>query len=177
MKTGPSNPLHPVSGLRAAGFSLLEVAVAAGLLGVTLAGVLGLLGATARSGREIVDAAVAARLADGTVLELRRLGIHNVESTIAAGPLPLVAAVDGVRVVAAADAGNDPVAGRPPGLPPDEQYFLVEIARAVTPADTAAQGVLVLAVRVSWPFRRPGMAAPVPATERAVRVFPVALTP
>jgi hypothetical protein len=139
--------------------------------------VIGLLGPTVRSVREVVDSTVAARLADGVDAELRRAGFVSVVSATAGNAIvQLVATADGSRLVAEADAGNAPTA-TPPGVPLGERYYLVEVRRAVTPAYNAADASLVLTIRVSWPYQQPGAGGPVAAADRSVFIFNTASTP
>jgi len=158
-------------------FSLIEVVLAVGIFAMVIISVIGLLGPTVRSVREVVDSTIAARLADGVDAELRRVGFAGVVAATAGnGLIPLVATVDGARIVSETDAGNAPIA-TPPGIPRAERYYLVEVRRAVAPAYNAGDASLVLTIRVTWPYQQPGAAAAVAATDRLVFIFNTAVVP
>lgn len=162
---------------RARGFSLIEVVLAVGIFATVIIGVIGLLGPTVSSVREVVDSTVAVRLADGVDAELRRVGFAGVVSaTSGSAIIPLVATADGSRLVRESDAGNA-FSATPPGIPRDDRYYLVEVSRAVSPAYNASDGSLVLTIRVSWPYQRPGLAAPVAVSDRSLFIFSTAITP
>ncbi len=159
------------------GFSLIEVVLAVGIFATVIIGVVGLLGPTVRSVRDVIDSTIAARLADGVDAELRRVGfVGMVAATSGSTVLPLVATEDGSRIVRETDAGNAPTA-TPPGIPQEERYYLVEVRRAVSPAYTAGDPSLVLTIRVSWPYQRPGSGTPVAPEDRSVFIFNTAILP
>lgn len=159
------------------GFSLIEVVLAVGIFATVIVSVIGLLGPTVQSVREVIDSTVAARLADGVDAELRRVGFAGVVTATAGNAIiPLVATVDGSRIVREADAGNAPTA-TPPGIPIDDRYYLVEVRRAVSPTYNAGDASIVLTIRVSWPYQQPGSATPVAATDRSLFIFNTAIVP
>lgn len=166
-----------MSATRSNGFSMIEVVLAVGIFATVIIGVIGLLGPTVRSVRDVIDSTVAARLADGVDAELRRVGFAGmVAATTGTTVLPLVATDDGSRIVREADAGNAPT-GTPPGIPQEQRYYLVEVRRAVTPAYSNGDPSLVLTIRVSWPYQRPGSGAPVAPADRSIYIFNTAILP
>ncbi len=156
------------------GFSLIDVLVAIAICaGAVLAG-LALFGPAMAATREVADRRTAQRLAEHVDAELTRAGFAAVAAATAGNnTLELVADSAGTRVVLAADADNDPVDGTPRGLPREQRYFRITVARAPRPAATAA--CVVLAVRVSWPHLRPPDGAPVPEAQRAESQFHTAI--
>lgn len=136
-----------------AGFSLIEVVVAVGLVAGSLVAVLALLASLARQADEAGDLLRATRLPAAVTVELRALagqrGLGAVAAaTTAAGTgdtLRLVAARDGTQV-------REWRADEPPGR---EQYFLIELRRFEAPplAYAPERPVLPLRAEVSWPVR------------------------
>jgi type II secretory pathway pseudopilin PulG len=178
---GQRLPSNPQSGLRTPqshlGFSLIEVVFAVGIFATVIISVIGLLGPTVRSVRDVVDSTIAARLADGVDAELRRVGFAGVVAATAGNAtIPLVATVDGSRIVSETNAGNAPTT-TPPGIPLAERYYLVEVRRVVSPAYAAGDASLVLTIRVTWPYQQPGAAGPVAAADRSIFIFNTAITP
>jgi len=162
---------------RRQGFSLIEVVLAVGIFATVIISVIGLLGPTVRSVREVIDTTIAARLADGVDAELRRVGFTAVvAATAGSTTVPLVATVDGTRIVRETEAGNGPT-GTPPGIPAGERYYLVEVLRTVSPAYKAGDPSLVLTIRVSWPYQQAGSATPVAMVDRSVFIFNTAILP
>jgi hypothetical protein len=139
--------------------------------------VIGLLGPTVRSVRDVVDSTIAARLADGVDAELRRIGFAGVVAATAGNALiPLVATADGSRIVSEIDAGNASSATTP-GVPPAERFYLVEVRRVVSPGYTAGDASLVLTIRVTWPYQQPGSSGPVAGADRSIFIFNTAVVP
>jgi len=158
-------------------FSLIEVVFAVGIFATVIISVIGLLGPTVRSVRDVVDSTIAARIADGVDAELKRVGFAGVvAATAGSAVIPLVATVDGSRIVSEADAGNAATA-TPPGIPLAERYYLVEVRRVVSPAYSAGDASLVLTIRVTWPYQQPGASSPVAAADRSIFIFNTAITP
>jgi len=187
---------------KSAGFSLLEVVVAVGLVAVVLVTLLGWFGPAMRSAAATADVQVASGLAEDIQLELERLAAgHGLDGLAAMVPpsgsdlaLRLVAARDGRRVRCADPA--DPTADRAlddpasPGIAWRDRYFLAEVVRQPDLPYRPGAGFLAVSVRVSWPYRLPaGPATPgnrqpatdpsreVPVNERRALVFTFALRP
>lgn len=169
---------RPVS---ARAFSLVEVIIAVGLFALAVTAVLGLLPPLTRQAAETADRLAAQRLPDAVKVELGRLAAGSFDGLAAQLPmmgtplgngLPLVATRDGSRLQAR--DFRPPTSGR---IAEAGEYFLVECWRfpAGTLAYDPAQSALAVLVRVSWPYRQPGAAAPVAATARHELVFTVAL--
>jgi type II secretory pathway pseudopilin PulG len=142
---------------RRGAFSLIEVVIAVAIFSFAAVSILALLPLTARQAAGSRDLETAARLCDAVRLEAQRL----VQRADFAGfsELELVVARDGTAL-------------RPldPTETAGEQYFLIEIApygRAPLQF-SASTPLLVLAARVTWPFRPPG-GGPAPATSPANR--------
>ena len=142
---------------RARGFSLVEVVLAIGVLAIAVAGVLALLPSLTREVADTSDAMTAQRLPEAVHVEFERLAAGGSLAGLAsrfavsgnASTLRLVAARDGTHVQPMDTAY----------LPPEKQYFLIELWRfppgplAYEPATGA---VLPAWAKVSWPYRRPG---------------------
>ncbi len=156
------------------GLSLIEVLVAIAICaGAVLAG-LALFGPAVAATREVADRRTAQRLAERIDGELARASFGAVTSaTAGSNSLVLVADSAGTRIVLAADADNDPVAGTPPGIPAAQRYFHITVARAPRPEATAAY--VVLEVRVRWPHLQPPDGAAVPEAQRMEFRFHTAL--
>jgi type II secretory pathway pseudopilin PulG len=158
-------------------FSLIEVIVAVALFAGTVAVILALLPGLLRQGAENADRLVAQQLAGPLRIELKRLSTAGFDAL--AGQVPVMGQppVNGLAFVASRDgSGLHSRDYRPPGtgrIAEGEQYFLVECWRFPTGplAFDAAQSSLALAVRVSWPHRQPGAAAPTPSEARHELVF------
>jgi hypothetical protein len=185
---------------RGLAFSLVEVVVAIGLVGVSLVTTLGLLAATTRSAADLNDSQGSASLGGSIQAELDRLkdslglaGLANLVPLSGAGiPLRLVGTRDGLRVrcVDAVDAAanrsqEDSVL---PGIADRDRYYLIEVTRE---AEWGADpGFVVLNARCAWPYELPVGPAPpgaaeqnaaavreVPAADRHVMVQCLAITP
>lgn len=165
------------------GFTLVEVIVALGVLGIFLPVMLALLGRLARTGREAGDAGNATRMAAGVQDELERLqGVLGWEGLAAAmppagtaAPWQLVGTRDGLRVRradgAAADAERPPDDATLPGIAPRDRFFLAEVTQSPDLPYVAGAGFLAVSVRITWPHRLPvGPASPDPGTEASEEV-------
>lgn len=152
------------------GFSLIEVVLAIGILGVTLITVLALMTPLAREIREIEDRKRAMLTSTAVDLELSRLGYTYFVDT---STFQLRPDRRRINLVVRNDAGLASIAPVPAelagALPPVEQYFLARVE--VFPDDSELgfeQGDAHVALRVTmiWPFRDPGLAdRPFPAAE------------
>lgn len=144
------------------GFSLVEVIVAVGIFAIVIAGVIGLLGPSAKAIAENNDTIVAGNMADRIASELTRLrGAPSAFASFAAGipsstsgtPLKLVATRSGDRIVREADSDNDPLTGTPRGIVLADRYFLIEVRQQAAPLNySAGDGVAAVAATVSWPY-------------------------
>lgn len=162
-------------------FSLIEVVIAVGIFAIGITVVLALLPSLVRQGTESGDRLVAQRLPDAVHAELQRLSLAGFDALAAQTPvmgtpldhgLALVAARDGVRLHSR--DYRAPLSGR---IADNDQYFLVECWRFPDGAlrYDGAQSTLALTVRVSWPYRVPGAAAPTDPASRHDLMFTVSL--
>lgn len=162
-------------------FSLVEVIIAAGLFAASVTVVLALLPSLARQGAASVDSLAAQRLPDALKIELQRLSAAGFDALADQVPVMNGPSTDGLDFVADREvmrlhslAYLPPVTGQ---LPETEQYFLVECWRF--PGEPLhfddSKAFLALAVRVSWPHRLPGAAAPIPVESRSELMFTLAL--
>jgi len=153
---------------RARGFSLVEVVLAIGVLAIAVAGVLALLPPLTREVADTSDAMTAQRLPEAVHVELERLAAGGSLAGLAsrltvagnASTLRLVAARDGTHVQPMDTAD----------LPPEKQYFLIELWRfppGPLAYELATGAVLPAWARVSWPYRRPGGADGIADVETA----------
>jgi len=142
-------------------FSLIEVVLAIGILGVTLITVLALMTPLAREIREIEDRKRAMLTSTAVDLELSRLGYTYFVDT---SNFQLRGDRRRINLVVRNDAGLASVVPVPTGLanalPPEEQYFLARVE--VFPDDSELafeEGDAHVALRVTmiWPFRDPGL--------------------
>ena len=155
------------------GFSLIEVIIAAGIFAGTMATVIALMAVLSRQSIETTDTLTATRLPDAVKVELDRLAASagmdalagqapELSTPLGAG-LALVASRDGALVQSL--AYSPPVNGR---IVPDEQYYLLECWKF--PQEPLrydpARAFLALHVRISWPYRLPGLPAPVALADR-----------
>jgi hypothetical protein len=163
------------------GFSLLEVVLAIGVFAIALLPVLGLLPGLARQGAVSTDALVAARLPDALRVELQRLATGGFDSLATTIPAMDASLASGFAMVATRDGSRLHAVGLPPpGEAPitgQEQYFLVECWRfPEEPLGYAPDcAVLAVQVRVSWPYRQPGLGVPVAISNREVLMFPASV--
>ncbi|MGH8018911.1 MAG: type IV pilus modification PilV family protein [Opitutaceae bacterium] len=146
---------------RCSAFSLLEVVVAVSVFAGTIVAILGLLGPTLQTTRELLDATVAARLADGVALELKRVGYGFV---VGRAEIEIFAVADGSYVVEASNANNksDDI---PRGIPLDERYFRMIVSDLDAPPSDPNE-FRSLGVRVEWPYRLPPEGAETEERER-----------
>ncbi len=162
-------------------FSLVEVIIAVGLFATAITVVLGLLSAVSRQAAATADAMTAARLPDALKCELTRLAAPGFDALAARLPALGPAAGEGLAFVATRDAARlhsrdylPPAAGVIRG---EEQHFLLECWRF--PDEPLryepSKHSLALAVRVSWPYRLPGISGVVPESNRTQLFFSVAL--
>lgn len=168
---------------RARGFSLLEVVIAVGVFALSIVVILGMLPALTRSAAEADEALVAQSFPDPVRIELARLAASGGFDALA-GRLPVMAAplADGLSLVAARDGrGVQTSDYLPPAaagqLPEADRYFLIEVWRFDLPPlrYDPAGAVLPVYVRVSWPYRLPGVADPTPLAVRSQFTFTVSL--
>lgn len=130
--------------------SLVEVLIAVGICAAAVLATVALFGPAVRATRDIGDQRRAARVVETMERELQRGGFRAATAATAGGAvLELVASADASRVVLRVDEDNDPAIGTPPGIAPEQRYFVVEIRRAVAPSSEV--GCLVLEVSVAWP--------------------------
>ena len=142
-------------------FSLIEVVIAVGIFAVAVATILAMLPSTTKQAAGSRDIQTAARLPDAVRVELQRLAPNMAAfASFAASPRNLVATRDGTAVrVLDADITR-------------EQYFLIEVAPFTDAAlrYDAAKPILVLRIRVSWPYQPMGPNGTLlPATEASNR--------
>lgn len=169
------------SGQRA-GFSLLEVVVAAGIFAVAVSVMLALLPALTRQSAESADALVAQRLPDRLRIELQRLAANDFAGLAGAIPVMGTPLDHGLLFVAARDVSRlHPAEYQPPPasqmLPPELRYFAVEAWR-FNQGELRFDGtgpVLAVHVRVSWPYRLPGSSDVTPLADRSQFTFPLAV--
>jgi hypothetical protein len=162
-----------------AGFSLVEVVLAVGVFAVAVTVVLALLPTFAREGAESADQFAAQELAGAINVELKRLAARDGFDALA-NSIPVMSAAqeNGFALVAARDGGRiAPSTEASAPLPPDEQYFQVELWRfKQAPLAYAADGAaLVVFVRVSWPYRVRGGAQPSRLADRSRLTFATAI--
>lgn len=139
------NSLH----LKQRAFSLVEVVVALGIFASAVVVIVGLLAANTTGSNRVVEAEVAARLADNIQTELQRYGYAAVSGALAntdsASRIYLVATQDGSRVLPSkekpdgtitmpyATAENNLATASTPGTPPGialrDRYFHISIGR------------------------------------------------
>ncbi|MDP2136630.1 MAG: hypothetical protein Q8J74_02130 [Candidatus Didemnitutus sp.] len=165
-------------------FSLVEVVIAVGIFALAVTVTLSLLPALVGKSASSADAFTVQRMPDGLRAEMQRLaavggfdslaGRVPVMSAPLEGGLPFVASGDGLNLQA--------LSYLPPGpevvLPETEQFFLIEIWRFATAplAYDASGAVLPVYVRVSWPYRVPGSAAPTLLRDRNQLTFAASIT-
>lgn len=142
-------------------FSLVEVVIAVGIFAVAVTGILGLLPGLLWQNAEATDRAIALRLPASLEVELVRLVRSGGFDALAAS-VPVMGSTleNGLAFVATHDGGTLVEASSATGVMVDtEQYFLLEAWRfADTPlAYDANTGVMLVHVRVTWPYRLPGL--------------------
>jgi type II secretory pathway pseudopilin PulG len=134
-------------------FSLIEVAIAVVIVGVTVVTVIGLLAALARRSGEARDRQVAVGMADAIALELRRQVAETGWGPTIAASAPEETS-PAIRLVARRD-GTRLRAWDPAERPPADHYYLIEVRRFAAGPLVAPPGAMVVPVRiiVSWPLR------------------------
>jgi hypothetical protein len=162
-------------------FSLIEVIVAIGIFAGAVAVTIGFMAALSRQAADSMDGLTVQRLPDRLKVELERLaasGFDNLAGRIPPSAVPLD---NGFRLVASRDAAEVQSLGYLPpagAIPADAQYYLVECWRF--PSEPLAyhgqKAFLALHVRVSWPYRLPGVTAPVSLQDRSQFIFTSSLT-
>lgn len=161
-------------------FTLLEVVVAVGLAATAITATLVLLPSLTRLAETNADLAVVARLPDALEIELSRMARADFAAFGASVPVAAGEEPEGLAFVATRDGGRlaaRDVLAPATTLRPEEQYFLLECRRFGTEPLVFAAGraALALQVRVSWPYRVPGNAGPVPREARSQSVFVAAI--
>jgi hypothetical protein len=162
------------------GFTLLEVIIAVGLFVTAVTVIIGLIAGLSRYGAEANDVLAAQRLPGALKVELSRLASTGLESLAdrvpvmappLAGGLAFASTRDAVRVdslqyLAVTDQ-----------IPADKQYYLLECWKF--PSEPlrfdGQKAFLALYVRVSWPYRLPGVTAPTALADRNQVTFTLAL--
>ena len=138
--------------------------MAIGVLAVTVAALLALLGPANRSVAGGSEHNTAAQLADAITAELIRIrdqpsgqgsqdkldALSNIIPASDSGnPLRLVASRDGLRVIRESEA-NDPVAG----MALRDRFFLVEVRQQPAPASYVhGSGFLAVTLTAKWPYQ------------------------
>jgi len=162
------------------GFSLVEVVIAVGIFAGSIVIVLSLLPSLVRQSAESADLLIAQRMPDVVQLEVRRqiatVGFSEMAGAVPVMGVPLregytfVATADGLRVATVEETGS----GR---IPEDEQHFLVELWKFHQSPLVYDAGAAVLAVhvRISWPYRIPGLSVPSEVTHRHQFTFNTAI--
>jgi hypothetical protein len=134
----------------------MEVVVAVAVFAGAIVAVIGMLGPSLRATREVLDSAVAARLAAVVDRELEILGFDTVASL---DEIEAYATIDGSYIVAASEVSNpesprtspDPIVqGLRPGIDAERRYFRIFISKIDQPPATAAFEPRL--VRVEWPY-------------------------
>lgn len=161
-------------------FTLLEVIIAVGLFVTAVTAVIGLIAGLSKQGAETDDVLSAQQLPEPLKVELSRLAATGLE--VLADRVPVMGSpmAGGLALVAARDAARvDSLEYLPvPGsIKADEQYYLVECWKF--PSEPLRfdrqKAFLALYVRVSWPYRLPGAAAPTAPTDRNQATFTLSL--
>jgi prepilin-type N-terminal cleavage/methylation domain-containing protein len=162
-------------------FSLIEVIVAVGIFGGAVAVAIGLAAGLSRQSADAVDSLAAQRLADAIKVELNRVAAGNFDPLAGAVPVMDAALTNGLALVATRDGAEvETLAYLPPAasrISPEQRYYYIECWRFVgEPLRYDSQKAwLALHVRVSWPYRVPGSAAPVSMADRSQLNFTVSL--
>lgn len=165
----------------AAGFSLLEVVLAVGLFATAVTTMLALLPMFSQRESAAADSFAAQRLSDAIHLELSRLAAPGFEMLAARIPVRTGIAAEGFSLVATRDASRiwarDDLSPGSEAITESECYFLVECWRfpEAPLAFDPAGACLVLQVRVSGPYRIPGLDMPVAESQRSYVSFVAAV--
>ncbi len=163
------------------GFSLVEVILAAGIFAGAVTVVIALMAVLARQAADTTESLAARRLPDAVKIGLDRLASGGMDPLAGQIPVMTAPAASGFKLVAARDVAEvqsleylPPATGR---ISPEEQFYLVECWRF--PDEPlrfdSTKAFLALQVRVSWPFRLPGISQPVALANRSQLTFTVAL--
>jgi hypothetical protein len=146
----------------------MEVVVAVAVFAGAIVAVIGMLGPSLRATREVLDSAVAARLAAGVDQELRAYlsrqpsGMTQLLNATDGGrELVFVADQAGSRVVDEIFNGTLNSTSVPPQLDPSLHYFRIVLAQLESPL--SSPHFAALQVRVEWPYRLPGGVEAAPA--------------
>jgi len=161
-------------------FSLIEVAIAVGVVAVAIVVVLGLLPGIARRAADSEDAQTALRLPDAVTVELRALAIQRGFDSLAGGIAVMSTGTDGGLLLVAARDGSQVRPLNTTESPVREQYFLIEVRRfgSGSLAYDPGSAVLPLSIRVSWPYRQmtpAGLTPMLPFAERQNLSFSTAV--
>lgn len=159
-------------------FSLMEVVIAAGIFAVAVTVMLALLSSLTRQNTDSVDSLVAQRLPDALRLELKRLAASDFNGLAGAVPVMSAPLDNGLVFVSSRDGSRlHSVNHLPPAaslrIPQEQRYFAVETWRFNSGAlqyDGNAS-VLVVYVRVSWPYYNPGSTTTTSLTDRSQFTF------
>lgn len=163
-------------------FSLLEVIIAVGLFVSSVVVIIGFIAALSRQGADSADTLAAQKLPEPLRVELARLAGSDLEALAAQIPVMSAPLTDGLAFAATREVtGVESLAYLPPAndrIPAAEQYYLVECWKFQDePLRFDAQkAFLALQVRVSWPYRLPGVADPTEPSDRSQITFTMSLT-
>jgi len=165
-----------------AGFSLIEVVLAAGIFAVAVTVMLALLPALTRQSAESADALVAQGLPDSLRVELRRLAANDFNGLANTIPVMGTPLENGLLFVASRDGSRlhsaSYLSPATSGLIPQEQrYFAIEVWR-FNQGSLQFDGtgsVLAVHVRVSWPYHNPGVTISTPLPDRGQFTFTIAI--
>lgn len=161
-------------------FSLLEVIIAVGLFVTAVTAVIGLIAGLLQQGAETDDVLSAQQLPEPLKVELSRLASAGLENLADRVPVMVSPMTGGLALAAARDAIRVNSLEYLPvqeSISADEQYYLVECWKF--PSEPLRfdrqKAFLALYVRVSWPHRLPGVAAPVAPGDRNQITFTLSL--
>lgn len=151
----------PVKRSTPAGFTLVEVVIAIGILGASVLAIIAFLGSIGKATSDVMDSAVAATIAANVRAELDKEDVDDLYLwSDPNDPIKLLATSDGerVRMLAPNDVvSNHPVTGTPTGIAQHDQYFQIIIRRLERtmplPATFSDSAMLPLSVEVVWPYR------------------------
>lgn len=164
---------------RAGGFSLIEVALALGIIAVGIVSILGLLPALTRQSAEAAETRVALGLADAVRVALDERAAGGFDALASSLPVRSTDPTAGLLLVAARDGGElrwlDAAE-----TPVRDQYYLLVVRRYATSplAYETGSGWLAAEVLVAWPYRSLTPAGLTPATlpgDRSTITFSVVL--
>jgi hypothetical protein len=165
---------------QAEGFTLLEVIIAVGLFVSAVTVMIGLIAGLSRQAADSDDVLTAQRLPAPLKVELVRLASTGLESLADRVPVMASPLSGGLALASARDASRvDSLEYLPAAdlIPADGQYYLVECWKF--PSEPlrfdGQKAFLALYVRVSWPYRVPGAAAPTALADRSHVTFALSL--